>query len=385
VPDLAAEVETETAPRLETSSEQPVRVLVIDDDEAIRISCRRILAREGYAVEVFERGADGLSRLREAAPPLLLVDLKMPEMDGFQVLEEVRRTDPNVVVVVITGYATIATAVEAMKAGAYDFLPKPFTPDELRLVVERGLERRRLVETSERLRREKELAQRRFITFVSHQLKSPLVAVKQYLDVLTYTTGDTLPARARQWIGRSEERLAEALQLIHDWLALARVEQGGFATSGESTVLSTEVPRLLAQLEGTAATAQVRLTADVAADLPPIRGDALSVGTVLENLLGNAIKYNRTGGSVHLSAARAGAGVEIRVSDTGIGIPADRLPTVFDEFVRVRTPETAGIPGSGLGLTICHTIVRSLHGTIAADSREGAGTTFTVWFPSGTS
>ena len=191
-----------------------MRVVVIDDDEAIRISCRRILAREGYAVEVFERGAQGLARVREAAPPLLLVDLKMPEMDGFAVLEEIRRTDPGVVVVVITGYATIATAVLAMKAGAYDFLPKPFTPDELRLVVERGLERRRLIDTSERLRREKELAQRRFITFVSHQLKSPLVAVKQYLDVLLYTAEDTLPPRARGWIGR---RIS--VQLAQAWAA----------------------------------------------------------------------------------------------------------------------------------------------------------------------
>jgi len=358
-------------------------VVVIDDDEAIRISCRRILSREGYAVEIFERAAEGLARVREATPPLLLVDLKMPEMDGFAVLEEVRRTDPGVVVVVITGYATIATAVLAMKAGAYDFLPKPFTPDELRLVVERGLERRRLIDTSERLRREKELAQRRFITFVSHQLKSPLVAVKQYLDVLLYTAEDTLPPRARGWIGRSEERLAEALQLIHDWLALARVEQGGFASPGACTVLSAEIPRVLEQQAAAAAAAQVRLVSEVPPDLPAVRGDVLAVVTLLENLLGNAVKYNRPGGSVRLRATRAGEGVEIRVEDTGIGIPADRLPHVFDEFVRVRTPETTGIPGSGLGLTICRAIVQDLQGTIRADSREGAGTTFTVWLPAG--
>jgi two-component system sensor histidine kinase/response regulator len=272
--------------------------------------------------------------------------------------------------------------VEAMKAGAYDFLPKPFTPDELRLVVERGLERRRLMDTSERLRREKERAQRRFVTFVSHQLKSPLVAVKQYLDVLTYTSADTLPSRARAWIARSEERVAEALQLIHDWLALARVEEGGFASREESTVLQAELPRLLAQQEAAAKAAEVRVSAEVEPDLPPLCGDALAVSTVVENLLGNAIKYNRPGGHVRLAAARAETGVEIRVEDTGIGIPSHRLPEIFDEFMRVRTPETAGIPGSGLGLTICRTIVQALHGTLRAESREGAGSTFTVWLPS---
>jgi signal transduction histidine kinase len=383
VPELAAE--TETAPLRTVPCAEPVRVVVIDDDEAIRVSCRRILGREGYAVEVFDRGAPGLARVHEAAPPLLLVDLKMPEMDGFQVLEEVRRTDPGVVVVVITGYATIATAVEAMKAGAYDFLPKPFTPDELRLVVERGLERRRLKDTAERLQREKELAQRRFITFVSHQLKSPLVAVKQYLDVLATISGDTLPRRARDWIDRSQERLAEALQLIHDWLALARVEQGDFAAGGESTALDTEIPRLLGQHAAAAGVAQVQVAAEVPPDLPRVRGDALAVCTVLENLLGNAIKYNRPGGSVRLVARCAGPGVEIRVEDTGIGIPADRLAAIFDAFVRVRGPETAGIPGSGLGLTICRTIVQALQGTLRADSREGVGTTLTLWLPAATS
>jgi signal transduction histidine kinase len=308
----------------------------------------------------------------------------MPEMDGFQVLEEVRRVDPGVVVVVITGYATIATAVEAMKAGAYDFLPKPFTPDELRLVVERGLERRNLIAEALRLRREKELAQRRFITFVSHQLKSPLVAVKQYLDVLTFTSGETLPDRAREWIARSEARIAEMLQLIQDWLVLARLEQGRLQESGETTELAAVVPGLLQERAESAAAAKVTVGAELASDLPPVKGDALAVRTVLENLLGNAVKYNRPQGRVRLRAARAGNGVEIEVEDTGIGIPADRLADVFDEFVRVRAPETAAIPGSGLGLTICRTIVQGLQGTIRVRSREGVGTTFTVWLPAGT-
>jgi signal transduction histidine kinase len=381
VAELATETEAE--PRAVLPAPEPPRVVVIDDDEAIRISCRRILERDGYRVESFERAASGLARVREAAPPLLLVDLKMPEIDGFQVLEEVSRTDPSVVVVVITGYATIVTAVEAMKAGAYDFLPKPFTPDELRLVVERGMERRRLIEESERLRREKEVAAHRFITFVSHQMKSPLVAVKQYLDVLTYTSGDALPERARDWIGRSQERIAEMLQLIHDWLVLARLEQGRLEEERETAELAPLVAAVLAETGAAAEAAGVTLHAEVADGLPAVKGSALAVRTVLGNLVGNAVKYNRRGGRVDVRAWDSAGGVEVEVRDTGIGIPAERLPHVFDEFVRVRTPETQGIPGSGLGLTICRTIVQGLGGTIRARSREGSGTTFTFRLPAG--
>jgi signal transduction histidine kinase len=99
-----------------------------------------------------------------------------------------------------TGYATIATAIDAMKACAYDFLPKPFTPDELRLIVKRGCERWQLAHESQRLRQEKEAAERRIITFVSHQLKSPLAATRQYLDVLLFTSKADLPPTALQWI-----------------------------------------------------------------------------------------------------------------------------------------------------------------------------------------
>jgi two-component system, sensor histidine kinase and response regulator len=114
----------------------------------------------------------------------VVVDLKMPGLSGMDVIRRVREIDPEIVLVVITGYATIGTAVEAMKSGAYDFLPKPFKPDELRLIVSRGLERRQLHRKSRELEVERELMKRRFVSFMTHQLKSPLAAIHQYLDVL---------------------------------------------------------------------------------------------------------------------------------------------------------------------------------------------------------
>jgi DNA-binding NtrC family response regulator len=113
-------------------------IFVIDDDAIIRLSCEQILKKSGYNVETFANGHVGIERLKEVRPPLLVVDIKMPELDGFEVIKIVRRIDPDVVIVVITGYATVETAVDAMKMGAYDFLPKPFTPGELRMIIERG-------------------------------------------------------------------------------------------------------------------------------------------------------------------------------------------------------------------------------------------------------
>ena len=355
------------------------RVFVIDDDDVMLLSCRRILEKDGYAVETFESGAAGLARLAEATPQLLLVDLKMPELDGLQVIARVRDIDVNIVIAVITGYATIATAVDAMKAGAYDFLPKPFTPDELRLVVRRGCERWRLGEEARQARLAKEAAERRIITFVSHQLKSPLAAAKQYMDVLLHTSADTLPPTAAEWLSRSQTRLQEAVELIDDWLTLAHAERGTLAHKDARGDLSAVVAHVVDACRPQAERANVTVTAEIPADLPPLLADGMSLATVVSNLLTNGIKYNRAGGAVTLRATAEHSDVRLDVQDTGPGIPAESLPRIFDEFYRA--PESKHIAGTGLGLAICRRVLDDLGGTISVASTPGAGSTFTIRVP----
>ena len=357
------------------------RVFVIDDDDIMLLSCRRILEKAGYRVETFSSGLDGIRRIEEVRPELLLVDLKMPELDGLQVIERVRSVDPDVVIAVITGYATISTAVDAMKAGAYDFLPKPFTPDELRLIVNRGHERWRLAMESRRLRREKEEAERRFITFVSHQLKSPLVAAKQYLDVLLFTSKGDMTPKTQEWLTRAQARLDEMLNLIHDWLELARIERGTPCEPGVASDLGEVVTEVVDAAGPQAEAAGVTLGAEIASEVGAVRGDRVSLGTIVSNLVGNAIKYNRVGGRVNVRIARDGERAVLEVSDTGIGIPEESLPDLFREFYRVKSERTRDIPGTGLGLSICKRLVTDLGGAIEAHSRTDEGTTFVVRLP----
>ena len=357
------------------------RVFVIDDDDIMLLSCRRILEKAGYQVETFSSGLDGIRRIEEVRPELLLVDLKMPELDGLQVIERARSVDPDVVIAVITGYATISTAVDAMKAGAYDFLPKPFTPDELRLIVNRGHERWRLAMESRRLRREKEEAERRFITFVSHQLKSPLVAAKQYLDVLLFTSKGDMTPKTQEWLTRAQARLDEMLNLIHDWLELARIERGTPCEPGVASDLGEVVTEVVDAAGPQAEAAGVTLGAEIASEVGAVRGDRVSLGTIVSNLVGNAIKYNRVGGRVDVRIARDGERAVLEVSDTGIGIPEESLPELFREFYRVKSERTRDIPGTGLGLAICKRLVTDLGGAIEAHSRTDEGTTFVVRLP----
>ena len=119
-------------------------ILVIDDDEAMRDSCQQALSRDGNNVEVAEDGLMGLEMFKKISFDLILLDLKMPGLGGMDVLEKIKEDDPETIVIIITGHATIESAVEAMKKGTYDFIPKPFTPDNLRMVVKRALEKREL-------------------------------------------------------------------------------------------------------------------------------------------------------------------------------------------------------------------------------------------------
>jgi two-component system phosphate regulon sensor histidine kinase PhoR len=136
--------------------ENPAKILVVDDEMGIREACKRALAAEGYAVDLAEDGYLGLQRIQQKSFDLILMDLMMPGIGGLDLIKKTNDIDPEIIIVVITGYATIETAVEATRRGAYDYLPKPFTPEALTALVKRGLEKRELRLEAQRLHHERE-------------------------------------------------------------------------------------------------------------------------------------------------------------------------------------------------------------------------------------
>ncbi|MDZ7330795.1 MAG: response regulator [candidate division KSB1 bacterium] len=358
------------------------RIIVIDDDPVMRLSCFKILDKEGYLVETYEDGEQGLAAIHRQRPDLLVVDLKMPKIGGMEVISRVHQVDPDICIVVITGYATIGTAVDAMKAGAYDFLPKPFTPDELRLIIKRGIERSELAEQSRRLKQEKEHLQRRFLTFVSHQLQSPLVAIHQYLEVLKHL--EDSPEKhtiQREWIDRSIVRLKELIAIIQDWLTIAKIESGQFVQCLEPVKLKPIIDDLVLCYSDQAKEQQVMIHGDISDDLPAVKGHEQCLRMLFSNLIVNAIKYNKRPGEVHLTARVDPDYVIVSVRDTGIGIPQDKLELIFEEFYRVRDESTKNISGTGLGLPICKKIVDEIGGQLEVESVVNQGSCFHVYLP----
>jgi two-component system sensor histidine kinase/response regulator len=356
-------------------------ILVIDDEEPMRDSCLQVLAKDGYCTETAEDGSSGLEKIRQIRPDLVLVDLKMPGMGGMELLDKIEDIDRSIVSIVITGYATIESAVEAMKRNAYDFLPKPFTPDQLRIVIRRGLERRRLALESARLQREKEAMRENFITLVSHQLRSPLASAGQHLQVILGGFAGEVADKQRQMVEEAGKCIDELLHLVDDWLDMSRIEAGNLTAQFEPVAVAAVLSESVELLKPLAEAANVTVDTRDLDSAATVQADRESLKQAFMNLLGNAINYNRKAGRVTVSARDEGRHIVVHISDTGIGISEENLHFIFDEFFRVKSSQTRGIAGSGLGLTIVKRIIEAHNGCIKVASELGKGTTFSITLP----
>ena len=356
------------------------KVLIIDDEEIVLDSCTEILAGGDCEIATAADGTRGVRRVQEFEPDLVFVDLKMPGLSGLEVLEQIHGIDPTIVTIVITGYATVSSAVEAMKQGAYDFLPKPFTPDEFRLITHRGLEKRKFVLDSIALRREKELLRENFAAIVSHELKSPLGAVQQNLFTLVTELSDTVTEDQLRRLERMKTRIADLMELIHTWLRAISVDIESIKEDFEPVSVACVVSKAVESIEPHAVRKAINVVPSLEEALSPVFGDEGTLTEALVNLGNNSVKYSHMGSEILIKAKEENGHIVISVSDTGVGIPEEELPYIFDDFYRAESGKAAA-GGAGLGLAICRRIIETHDGSISAESELGKGSTFIIKLP----
>ena len=356
-----------------------IRILIIDDEHYICDSCSQVYIKDGYQVDTANDGLTGIKKVKEFNPDLVLVDLKMPGMSGMQVLEEMKKIDPTIVSVVITGYATIDSAVVAMKREAFDFLPKPFTPNELRLVTRRALKKRQLILETNRLREEKDRMKENFISMVSHQLRTPLVAVQQYFEVILGGMVGAVSEEQKNMMNRSKIRIDELIKLIKEWLDFAKIDANKLVAELKPTNLIPILAKVLDTLQPLAEQNNVTLKMDIPENPALISGNANVLEQVFLNLVENGIRYNRDKGNVTIKAGMENGYVRVEISDTGIGISQQELPFIFEQFYQVN--QVGRTDGTGLGLCIVKRIIDAHSGEIKVTSEPGRGTVFSVLLP----
>jgi len=367
------------------SEDDLTRVLVIDDEPSLLDSWKQVLSRQGIQVQAAGDGETGIRCAETCRPDIVILDLMMPGPDGMHVLQRLKQSRPEVVIIVITGLATLESAIKALRAGAYDFLPKPFTPQELRTIVARAVERRNLARKTAQLEREKERIRENFMAMLSHQMKSPLAGAAEWIEVLAGGLAQPLTEDQQRLLLKIKARIDHLLELVEDFLKLSRLESTGLGEDVEDINLWDMGLEAWSIAKQGASTGGIKF--DVKGDFGlraqyATRGDASLLREAFVNLFSNGIKHTPEDGTITLEFPPPASGViTAKVSDTGAGIPPEEQPFVFNEFFRGKSPREHSVPGTGLGLTIVKRIVEAHDGSVFLESEPGKGTTFTMKFP----
>ncbi|HEV2762848.1 MAG TPA: response regulator, partial [Pyrinomonadaceae bacterium] len=390
-------------------SEERARLLVVDDEESVALTIGAVLQQEGFEVDTASSGSEAAERLREKAYDLVLTDLHMEGGDGLSVLEAVRRHSPLTISIVLTGFASVETAIAALRQDAYDYLVKPCIIDELKYTVRRGLDHRRLLLSEqearaslEQLNRELErrveertlelqrvndelVAANRakdiFLATLSHELRTPLTPVLGWVNLLRSSkTHD--PAMLRQALEAIERNARLQARLVDDLLDISRVVSGKLRLEREPVDLRDVVATAVETARADADARDIALEVETPETPVVVQGSPVRLQQVAWNLLSNAVKFTPTGGRVRARLWSEGGEARVSVEDTGVGIAPEFLPHVFDRFRQADSSTTRQHGGLGLGLAIVRALTELHGGWVRAESEgQGRGARFTFGLP----
>jgi two-component system, sensor histidine kinase and response regulator len=363
-------------------------VLVVDDDPGMRSGVARALKHFSFTIPetsdeisfdttLASSGQEALRIIEVDNPSLVLLDYKLPDITGFDVLDQINQNDHNRLVIMMTAYASIETAVRATKHGAFDFLAKPFTPDELRKTVQKAAEQVLLRISTHRLAEEKRQLRFQFISVLSHELKAPLAAIDSYLNVMKQGYAGANISDYKVILERCSIRTEQMQKLIYDLLDLTRIESGLKARDFSEVDIHAVLQQCVETIQPEAI--KLNLAMDITCESPLLfYCDMSEIMMIFNNLLSNAVKYNIPNGSVAVCVTQKEDVLRLSVSDTGIGMTEEEADKLFRDFVRIRNEKTKDILGSGLGLSTVKKITTLYGGDVAVRSEPGKGSTFTV-------
>lgn len=373
-----------------------MRVLVVDDELGIREGCRRALTSSGLEVDVAENGPDGLEKLRRGSFDVLLVDAMMPGMSGLEMMKQVRKIAPDIIGIIITGYATIELAVQAIREGAHDFIAKPFTQELLLHIINREIDRQKLHREAQRaseleekllglarVRSETEkigAMQSRFMMTMVHTLRAPVAVLQNTIQLIR--KGYIPSSEQGVCLQQVEERAGELLTILDDLLLLSRLKENIGNVKAESVPLADMLEAALAGFKKELADHDLKVNIE-RMDRVFIPGSRESLQALWSHLLSNAIRYTPPGGRIILSLQENPLEKKIigTVTDTGIGMPPEEIPRIFEEFYRAKEAKAIVETGTGLGLCIVQQIVCLYGGTLEIDSTPGSGSSFRFILP----
>lgn len=368
-------------------------VFIVDDNPDNLNLLSQILRKEGYQVRMANTGRMALNTIRAHPPEIIMLDIKMPDLSGYEVCETLKDdvATSGLPVIFISALDDPLDKVRAFKAGGRDYVMKPFHPEEVVARVENQLRISRL--EKELARQNAELARKnqqlsclmdeknRFVGMAVHDLRHPITIVKGYLGLLIGGFMGDIPEAQLQIMRTIDVACESMLALIDDLLDVSMVEAGRLDLDLAPVDLHLFLEECVESNSPLAKGKRIELTLEGASDLPIVHMDAKRVHQVINNLISNAIKFSHPDSRIELRAVTGEGEVNISVADQGQGIPADEIPRIFSEFGRISVRPTGGEKSTGLGLAIVKRIVEAHGGRIRVESEVKKGSTFTISLP----
>jgi signal transduction histidine kinase len=365
-----------------------LHILIVDDEFGMRRGAERALrditvslpdinGEVRFDIRTAASGQELEEKMKEGPTDILVLDHKLPDTTGLEILDRLGKDSHDLLVIMITAYASLDTAVTATRRGAYDFLAKPFTPEELRGAVRKAARHLVLQRQARRLAEEKRQVRFQFVSVLAHEMKAPISAIEGYLQMIhERSVGDSL-GDYDHMVDRCLVRIEGMRKMIADLLDLTSIESGQRQRSVTSVDMADVARQTVENVRAETQKRGISIELNVPAGIA-LEGDRTEIEMIFNNLISNAVKYNRDGGRVGIQAGQSEDEIRIQVEDTGIGMTQEETQRLFSDFSRIKNEKTRHILGSGLGLSTLKKLITLYGGEVAVKSKPDVGSTFTV-------
>jgi signal transduction histidine kinase len=370
-----------------------IKILVVEDEEIIRMMFKQSFSNWGFKVDTAENGKEAFDKCQNGSYDIIVTDLNMPVMDGMELLKRLKSKVPHQEVVVVTGYATIESAIEAMKLGAYDFILKPVNFDHVQFTINKLYTKIRAEAENEELRAvntqlmELHEMKDKFLYITNHEIRTPLTIIKGYIDVLrgliTNPGGEII-----ETLTILEDTTTELNELVDRMHLLRSLELGEIERETDSLDLKDILSKVYRELGSLFKIRNIDLK--VMVDKKPlfVTGDYRQVRLLMRELLHNALKFTPDKGSVVVKLEFKNDQIQYSVKDTGVGIPFEKQKLIFDRFYEIqdvvnhRSSKKDFMGGGlGIGLSMVKEIVEGMKGKVELVSESGEGSEFKIVLP----
>jgi two-component system sensor histidine kinase/response regulator len=362
------------------------RVLVVEDQPSLRVAIQRFLEADGYAVSTANDGVQALQVMEEETPDIILADIMMPVLDGYDLYRAVRARAEwtSIPFIFLTAKARREDVIKGKALGVEDYLVKPVDPEELLVTVRARLARAQAVQENAEARLDE--IKRQIVTVLGHEMRTPLTYIRGYTELALEDIPSLPPELLEEFLQSINQGANRLTELTDDFLTLVRLDTGQAENEFRQLVevrcdLDVIVTHTVDQYKPQAAAKGITLESSVEPNFPPVELCELLFADALGRLIDNAIKFSSGEGKrVTVSARQIQNQLEIAVTDEGPGIPPGEIPLLFERFRQVDR-EKMEQQGVGLGLSIAQGVIRLHGGEIAVISTPGEGSTFTIRLP----